>query len=193
MADAVQWAQCDLCEKWRVVQDSESLPEIWYCEMNVDPMYRNCQVPEQQVLVTSPVSPNAESIPVQTGLSAPVAQTPAAGLGPGSNASSKRLTAKPTLPENEVAAYLKNLPTDKLRELWLSFDWAALVDARKPAKPPKQRAVGGLNVDDRPFVRTIDAAVRKSLPKGLAAQTPPLVSLYEQYQALLEQLQKEDN
>ncbi|KAG8450172.1 hypothetical protein GDO86_002707, partial [Hymenochirus boettgeri] len=42
------WVQCDACLKWRKVPDAiGKLPEKWYCNMNTDPQFRNCCVPEE--------------------------------------------------------------------------------------------------------------------------------------------------
>jgi len=46
-----EWVQCDSCKKWRVLPDTvkvSSLPEQWYCHMNIyDKKRSNCQAPEQ--------------------------------------------------------------------------------------------------------------------------------------------------
>jgi CW-type Zinc Finger len=45
-----QWAQCDGCEKWRVLigVSGENLPEKWYCSMNTtDPINNNCKASEK--------------------------------------------------------------------------------------------------------------------------------------------------
>ncbi|XP_064561247.1 MORC family CW-type zinc finger protein 3 [Zonotrichia leucophrys gambelii] len=42
------WVQCDACLKWRKLPDGiEQLPEKWYCSLNPDPQFRNCDVPEE--------------------------------------------------------------------------------------------------------------------------------------------------
>ncbi|NXY08911.1 MORC3 protein, partial [Pteruthius melanotis] len=42
------WVQCDACLKWRKLPDGiEHLPEKWYCSLNPDPQFRNCNVPEE--------------------------------------------------------------------------------------------------------------------------------------------------
>ncbi|KAM9020896.1 MORC family CW-type zinc finger protein 3 isoform 2-T2 [Ara ararauna] len=42
------WVQCDSCLKWRKLPDGiEHLPEKWYCSLNPDPQFRNCNVPEE--------------------------------------------------------------------------------------------------------------------------------------------------
>ncbi|NWT05680.1 MORC3 protein, partial [Mionectes macconnelli] len=42
------WVQCDACLKWRKLPDGiEQLPEKWYCSLNPDPQFRNCNVPEE--------------------------------------------------------------------------------------------------------------------------------------------------
>ncbi|KAM6439151.1 MORC family CW-type zinc finger protein 3 [Rhynochetos jubatus] len=42
------WVQCDACLKWRKLPDGiEHLPEKWYCLLNPDPQFRNCNVPEE--------------------------------------------------------------------------------------------------------------------------------------------------
>ncbi|KFV77567.1 MORC family CW-type zinc finger protein 3, partial [Struthio camelus australis] len=42
------WVQCDTCLKWRKLPDGiEHLPEKWYCSLNPDPQFRNCNVPEE--------------------------------------------------------------------------------------------------------------------------------------------------
>ncbi|NXX15392.1 MORC3 protein, partial [Podargus strigoides] len=42
------WVQCDACLKWRKLPDGiEHLPDKWYCSLNPDPQFRNCNVPEE--------------------------------------------------------------------------------------------------------------------------------------------------
>ncbi|XP_061215109.1 MORC family CW-type zinc finger protein 3 isoform X1 [Neopsephotus bourkii] len=42
------WVQCDSCLKWRKLPDGiEHLPEKWFCSLNPDPQFRNCNVPEE--------------------------------------------------------------------------------------------------------------------------------------------------
>ncbi|XP_078067613.1 MORC family CW-type zinc finger protein 4 isoform X2 [Mustelus asterias] len=44
------WVQCETCMKWRKLPaevDPESLPENWYCNMNPDPRFRDCSIPEE--------------------------------------------------------------------------------------------------------------------------------------------------
>ena len=49
----LKWVQCEGCKKWRVLPDDindASLPEQWYCQMNVyDPKRNTCDAPEQNV------------------------------------------------------------------------------------------------------------------------------------------------
>merc|ERR1712176_998803 len=48
-----EWVQCDSCKKWRVLPDdvkATSLPDLWYCHMNIyDPKRSNCDAPEQNM------------------------------------------------------------------------------------------------------------------------------------------------
>ncbi|XP_018416989.1 PREDICTED: MORC family CW-type zinc finger protein 3 [Nanorana parkeri] len=42
------WVQCDVCLKWRKLPDAVGkLPSKWYCQMNADPEFRDCSVPEE--------------------------------------------------------------------------------------------------------------------------------------------------
>ncbi|XP_072116029.1 MORC family CW-type zinc finger protein 3-like isoform X1 [Mobula birostris] len=44
------WVQCDACLKWRKIPDEinpDMLPDKWFCSMNTDPKYMNCNVPEE--------------------------------------------------------------------------------------------------------------------------------------------------
>ncbi|XP_052005024.1 MORC family CW-type zinc finger protein 3-like isoform X2 [Xyrauchen texanus] len=44
------WAQCDDCLKWRKLPDgidTSKLPEKWFCRLNPDPQYRQCETPEE--------------------------------------------------------------------------------------------------------------------------------------------------
>ncbi|NXE18407.1 MORC3 protein, partial [Ardeotis kori] len=42
------WVQCDGCLKWRKLPDGmEHLPDKWYCSLNPDPQFRDCDVPEE--------------------------------------------------------------------------------------------------------------------------------------------------
>ncbi len=49
----LEWVQCDKCKKWRVLPDNvkaASLPDLWYCQMNVyDPKRSKCEAPEQNM------------------------------------------------------------------------------------------------------------------------------------------------
>lgn len=51
--DDRQWVQCDKCKKWRILPSGilpESLPDLWYCNLNVyDPKHNDCNAPEQTV------------------------------------------------------------------------------------------------------------------------------------------------
>ena len=46
-----QWAQCSKCEKWRTLPPdvkTETLPDMWTCEMNIwDPVRSSCKVEEE--------------------------------------------------------------------------------------------------------------------------------------------------
>jgi len=48
-----EWVQCDSCKKWRILPDdvkASSLPDLWYCHMNIyDPKRSNCDAPEQNM------------------------------------------------------------------------------------------------------------------------------------------------
>ncbi|KAL1564338.1 F-box protein [Salvia divinorum] len=43
------WVQCDACSKWRKVADQHeaNTSTAWFCSMNSDPSYQNCNVPEE--------------------------------------------------------------------------------------------------------------------------------------------------
>jgi hypothetical protein len=45
------WVQCNTCDKWRALPktvDLETLPDVWYCALNVwDPKRMNCDAPEE--------------------------------------------------------------------------------------------------------------------------------------------------
>ncbi|XP_068126563.1 MORC family CW-type zinc finger protein 3 [Hyperolius riggenbachi] len=42
------WVQCDSCLKWRKLPDAiKKLPTKWFCNMNTDPAFRECSVPEE--------------------------------------------------------------------------------------------------------------------------------------------------
>ena len=44
------WVQCDKCQKWRLLPsfvDSTSLPDKWFCSMNVYDNFNSCLIPEQ--------------------------------------------------------------------------------------------------------------------------------------------------
>jgi len=50
LQDIYTWAQCDKCEKWRMLfnQSEDSLPDEWFCEMNAtDPRNSTCDQPER--------------------------------------------------------------------------------------------------------------------------------------------------
>ncbi|XP_035265607.1 MORC family CW-type zinc finger protein 3-like [Anguilla anguilla] len=44
------WAQCDICQRWRKLPDgidASKLPDKWFCYLNPDPQYRTCQAEEE--------------------------------------------------------------------------------------------------------------------------------------------------
>jgi hypothetical protein len=43
------WAQCDTCEKWRVLigTSDEDLPDKWFCKNNTDPLHQTCAESEK--------------------------------------------------------------------------------------------------------------------------------------------------
>nr|XP_057937266.1 MORC family CW-type zinc finger protein 3a [Doryrhamphus excisus] len=44
------WVQCDSCQKWRKLPDGidcSRLPDSWFCHMNPEPQFRNCEVEEE--------------------------------------------------------------------------------------------------------------------------------------------------
>ncbi|XP_054643460.1 MORC family CW-type zinc finger protein 3a isoform X2 [Dunckerocampus dactyliophorus] len=44
------WVQCDSCQKWRKLPDGidcSRLPDNWFCHMNPEPQFRNCEVLEE--------------------------------------------------------------------------------------------------------------------------------------------------
>lgn len=47
------WVQCNNCDKWRALPhyvDPESLPDIWYCELNeYDSVHNTCGAPEEVI------------------------------------------------------------------------------------------------------------------------------------------------
>lgn len=51
--DDDHWAQCEKCQKWRILPasvDKDKLPDPWFCEMNTYDSKRNsCEAPEQTV------------------------------------------------------------------------------------------------------------------------------------------------
>mgnify|MGYP005843260145 CR=1 FL=1 len=54
--DHNNWIQCDSCKKWRIIPNHikiSSLPEKWYCHLNVyDPKRNTCEAPEES---TAPI------------------------------------------------------------------------------------------------------------------------------------------
>ncbi|KAH8583941.1 CW-type Zinc Finger family [Cryptosporidium sp. chipmunk genotype I] len=52
-SDLVDWAQCELCKKWRKLpfgMNPNTLPEEWVCTMNTwDKLYSSCDAPEEVV------------------------------------------------------------------------------------------------------------------------------------------------
>lgn len=47
------WVQCNNCDKWRALPhtvDPESLPDVWYCELNeYDSNHNTCTAPEEVI------------------------------------------------------------------------------------------------------------------------------------------------
>ena len=70
MESVVQWVECSRCEKWRIIPpmpdgSEEVIPDIWFCEMNRDPLHNTCdaleeeyKVPEAPIIPFLPVVPS---------------------------------------------------------------------------------------------------------------------------------------
>ena len=59
-AELVQWVECSRCSKWRIIQphpdgSHQDIPDIWFCEMNTDVLYNNCEAPEQEYKAPEPI------------------------------------------------------------------------------------------------------------------------------------------
>uniref|UniRef100_UPI00398E8413 MORC family CW-type zinc finger protein 4-like isoform X2 n=1 Tax=Pristiophorus japonicus TaxID=55135 RepID=UPI00398E8413 len=57
------WVQCETCMKWRKLPpevDPDSLPENWYCNMNPDPKFRDCSIPEEPEESDDEITPSYE-------------------------------------------------------------------------------------------------------------------------------------
>ncbi|XP_078580641.1 uncharacterized protein LOC144864439 [Branchiostoma floridae x Branchiostoma japonicum] len=49
LVNQAMWVQCDTCDKWRQLSAEthpKELPDKWYCHMNEDPNFNNCEAPE---------------------------------------------------------------------------------------------------------------------------------------------------
>jgi hypothetical protein len=49
----VKWVECSKCEKWRIIHplpdgSEEIIPDIWFCDMNRDPLHNTCDAPEEE-------------------------------------------------------------------------------------------------------------------------------------------------
>ena len=57
--DDNNWVQCDQCKKWRIIPNHikiSSLPERWYCNLNIYDATRNsCDAPEQTQTARTPI------------------------------------------------------------------------------------------------------------------------------------------
>ena len=67
MESVVQWVECSRCEKWRIIPpmpdgSEEVIPDIWFCEMNRDPLHNTCEAPEEEYKV--PEAPIIPFLPV---------------------------------------------------------------------------------------------------------------------------------
>ena len=69
------WAQCDICDKWRILPPGQRAPanwQDWSCEHNLDLSFNSCSIPEQSThewedTVLARVQANPEpDIPVHT-------------------------------------------------------------------------------------------------------------------------------
>lgn len=52
----IQWVECSRCQKWRIIHPlpdgtDESIPDVWFCEMNRDFAHSNCEAPEEEYKV----------------------------------------------------------------------------------------------------------------------------------------------
>ena len=41
------WVQCERCNKWRRIMDTQTLPEYWTCTLNLDPLRNTCAAAEE--------------------------------------------------------------------------------------------------------------------------------------------------
>ena len=57
------WVQCERCEKWRSLGVGVPEPDVeeWFCEMNGDPNYNNCDAPEQPFEDDEAAAPTARA------------------------------------------------------------------------------------------------------------------------------------
>jgi len=58
-AELIQWVECSRCSKWRIIHPLpdgtwEEIPDIWFCEMNRDIQYKNCDAPEEEYKAPQP-------------------------------------------------------------------------------------------------------------------------------------------
>jgi len=59
-AELVQWVECSRCSKWRIIHPNpdgshHDIPDVWFCDMNTDILYNNCDAPEQEYKAPEPI------------------------------------------------------------------------------------------------------------------------------------------
>jgi hypothetical protein len=69
MESVIQWIECGRCQKWRIIPpmpdgSEELIPDVWFCEMNRDPLHNNCEAPEEEYKAPEvPIMPLLPIIP----------------------------------------------------------------------------------------------------------------------------------
>ena len=164
----VNWAQCERCEKWRIIAQGEALPETWFCELNADDRFNSCDAPEQQWDETSA----ADEKPIE----------PIKWVDPQPRKAPK---------ESDLISQLRSLNEEQLKSYWDSIDWrAVLEDKWRPIIEANSnvdfsalpRWTG--QFDDEQIVRELDERMRCRLPEHIQKQVPKISSLKSQYQRL---------
>ena len=105
-AHVIQWVECSRCQKWRIIPpmddgSEETIPDVWFCEMNRDVKHNSCDASEEEY-------------------KAPV-EVPLEPLRFGQVTSAVKRVAKINDPES-IRARLRQLTTEELEAAFSSLD-----------------------------------------------------------------------
>lgn len=170
----IHWVECSRCQKWRIIPpmpdgSEEVIPEVWFCEMNRDPIHNNCEVHEQEY--------KASELPLEPMYFVPVPVASAKRPAKVNDPEYLRARLK-TLTSEELQAAFESLDLQRIwcEEFGENFDSARSTHwvGTLPVQPQKSKAKS--NPKQQPLdyptcVAEVKQAIEKTtIPPGVKSQ-----------------------